>query len=512
MKDPDRLIAQILSFGRLLHDSQKVKMTDQFAGQIQKNAQELELAVEMSGSSILLQVFEFSHCGKHLDPLALRAVAVVAYATLISGNRLGIPAASKIATIDGDLAQPLKVRQKIFRLCMKQGLTIESDYMGEHVTLGPALQEFFQGGSIEPLEFDDDTVRRTVQDAQARSKRSKRKPAQTSAQILAVRMHAHVVGLQPQVRTVACRLALHLRRAEMIRRGNDPKTPNETLLFIGPSGCGKTYLVEVAGRMAGVPFGGCSATDITCEGYVGLDVDEPLKHLLIAAEHDPTVARHGIVFYDEFDKKRSSQWGLGSRDVAGASVQQGVLRLIEGADIKIGGRRSGWDSGTMVNTRGMFFIFAGAFVGLDRLVDKHIGVRLGFGAAPGAAKRERGLYDALEEYGMIPEFINRLTGILVFPAPTVDQLVTIAEMHVLPAYNRLLEGCDVGVTKEALRVLAGYALENRTYARGVKAVVSRLVEQVVFDEVRGKIRWDVPDVKRVVEDAGWGSEERRSAD
>lgn len=215
------------------------------------------------------------------------------------------------------------------------------------------------------------------------------------------------------------------------------------------------------------------------------------------------------MFFDEFDKKRTSGYEHGSRDIAGASVQQGLLKLVEGCDFQVGGRKGTGDWGaTMINTRGMFFCFAGAFVGLEQILTKHSRPSggLGFGAGSEAAKRQY-ILDGLVEFGLIPELTNRLTGVLVFPTPTVEQLVQIAERGVIPAYQKLLATCGthIQISAEAIQHMAGCALETKTFARGIKTIVARLIEDAVYEERKGLVELGAAEVARAIEAAGMGA-------
>ena len=284
-------------------------------------------------------------------------------------------------------------------------------------------------------------------------------------------------------------------------------------MFIGTSGCGKTWLAETAGRVCGLPFGAVSSTDLTAEGYVGLSVDDAVRAVITAANNDVEQARYGICFFDEFDKKRTSGWEYGSRVVGGASAQQAVLRLVEGCEFQVGGRRGSfdWFPGN-INTKGMFFVFAGAFVGLEEMPGKHAAHGIGFGPRQDGSRQQQFLYDGLIDFGMIPELINRLTGVLVFPSPTIEQLVQIAERVVIPSYCKLLaaSGADIQVSTEGLALMAECARETGTFARGNKTIVTRLIEDAVFEERQGRIQFGAAEVTRVIEAAGMASGETRT--
>src|ERR1017187_311863 len=389
----------------------------------------------------------------------------------------------------------IEARRTITQLLIAKQLVLR-DHTSNCIELGNPMLDLLAGGrEATPLEITERELWRRWQKEKAAEAKRKAKASfehLPTAKQIATKLAESVIGLDEQVRTFACRIALHQRRAALIRTDNDPGSPNESLLFIGASRCGKTWLAETAGRVCGLPFGAISSTDLTAEGYVGLSVDDAVRAVITAANNDVEVARFGLCFFDEFDKKRTSGWEYGSRDVGGASVQQAVLRLTEGCEFQVGGRRGGfdWYPGN-INTRGMFFIFAGAFIGLEELLGKHAAHGIGFRSRQNGSRQQQFLYDALQDYGMIPEFCTRLTGVLVFPSPTVAQLVQIAKCAVIPSYQKLLAGCgaDIQVTGDGIALMAQSALESGTFARGLKTVIARLVEDAVFEERRGAIQF-----------------------
>jgi len=501
----------ILHFGKLIHAEATQKPGESDPRRVETAEERLIEQLSADRSNTLLKPALNFHATKPLEPLALRVLSLVAFVQLCT-NQLASISQVAIAVADDEPARILEARQWITRLLFAKRLLlgVNSD---EALELGQQMMTLMTGagGNDMPVvvnacelhrrwrQFDSDAAKRKAKESVV---------AVPTAKQLAARIAQHVIGLDREVRTFACRLALHQRRAAMLRSGQDPGTPNEVLLFMGPSGCGKTWLAECAGRVCGLPFAATNSTDLTCEGFVGLSIDDAVKAVVAAANNDLEQARYGICFFDEFDKKRSSGWGDGGRDVAGASVQQAVLRLVEGTEHQVGGRRGSFELAYTINTKGTFFAFAGAFIGLDELLTKRSAHGIGFG---GETTRSDRLYvhDALVDYGMLPEFCNRLTGILSFPPPTIEQLVQIATRAVIPAYRRLLaaNGADLQVAPEAVRLIAEAALATGTFARGIKSVVARLVEDIVFEERKGAIALGVADVDRAIEGAGLAAAE-----
>jgi ATP-dependent Clp protease ATP-binding subunit ClpX len=502
---PSPAAIAILHFGKLIHAEATLKPGESDPRRVETAEARLIEELTADRSNTLLKPALIYHVGKPIEPIVLRILALVAYLQLATNYATAISDVAVAVAGDDEPAKVIEARQAVTRLlyCKRLLLRNNSD---DQLELGQAVLTLMTGGgNAMPATINACDLYRQWRkfDADAAKRRAKEQViAVPSAKELAARIAQHVIGLDAEVRTFACRLALHQRRAAMLRAGTDPGTPNEVLLFIGPSGCGKTWLAETAGRVCGLPFSAVSSTDMTADGYQGLNVDDALKQLLESVNHDTERARYGLTFFDEWDKKRISGAEYGSRDVAGASVQQGVLRMIEGCDVLVGGRRGGFEIPCPLNTRGLCFVFAGAFGGLDQLLGRRGAHGIGFGDSTQSERHY--LHDALVEFGMIPEFVNRLTGILSFPAPTIEQLEQVAIRAVIPGYARLLAagGADLQVSTEAVHLIAEAALATGTYARGIKSVVARLVEDIVFEERKGVIALGADEVDRAIEAAG----------
>jgi len=502
-----RIGVRLLEFGRLAYQEAQQHSTERTCSQLEEAEVALLASLSKERSALVR-----SALGSNVDGFVLRVVCYVSYISLCTDHpSISISAVAK-ALGGEDPESILEIRSVVSRLLLSKRLVLRHDC--GWVEPGQAVLDLIAGGkSALPLNPTSLSLRaawrRADAEAKQRAARAENSVKPPTAKELAQLISQQVIGLDEQVRTFACRLALHLQKAKMLQDGVDPATPNEAILFVGPSGCGKTWLAESAGRLCGIPFGAVSSSDITCEGYVGLGVDDVIKQVITAANNDVAKARSGIAFFDEWDKKRVSGYEFGGRDVAGASVQQAVLRMIEGCEFQVGGRRGSYDwPPTTIWTRGMCFVFAGAFCGLERLLLKRAGTSLGFGRVQKEATEQRYLYDALQDFGMIPEFINRLSGVLVFPPPTIPQLMEIATRSVIPVYRRLLaaSSADIEVEEAAVRLMASFALETRTYARGLKSIMARLVEDVIYEERTGTIPFSVADVGRAAEAAGLAAE------
>ena len=507
--EPKSTAVLLLEFGRLLYNEARRPQADRNPCRIQTLEEQLISQASTEKSAALKAALNFN-VSTPVDSLLLRICCVVAYLQLCSDN-LVVTVSNVVKIVaEDEPGAVLAARKMISQLLITHRLWIRTETNG-CIELGRAMHEFLSGGASEPplsLTEAELRSRRTKAEALAAKRRNGVAPdlsALPSAKKLAEDIHQSVIGSDEQVRIIASRLALHLRRAALIRASQDPGCGNECLLFIGPSGCGKTYLAEVAGKISGLPFSSMSAGDLTSEGYVGLSCSDCLRPLLTATGGDVQKARFGVAFVDEWDKKASvpTHW----RDVGGTVVQQEMLRLMEGTEVQVGGRRSGDFSGSVVfDTRGTCLIYAGAFVGL-KLDKKEVKGGIGFGAqAADERRRKASLYGALESYGMIPEFLNRLTAIMVFPEPTLDQLLMIAVRSVLPAYNRLLATykAEVVIAPPALDLLVATALSTSTYARGLKSVVAKLTEEIAYEGKPGAVVADLMLVRRAIEAVGLG--------
>ena len=500
---PSPAATAILQFGRTIHAEAQRPAAERDPQHVETAEARLIEQLATDDNPLLKPALMF-HVSKPLDPLVLRVLSLVAFIEL-GTNCCATVSDVANAVADHEPSKLLEARQTITRLLYAKRLSLQPDTVLE---LGqPMLALLTGGGSAMPLAVTPRELQAHWQRAAAAAaKRQAQADPQSlpTARQLEALISQTVIGLQEQVRTVACRFALHLRRSALIRGGNDPGSPNECLLLIGPSGCGKTFLAECAGRVSGLPFGSVSATDMSAQAYIGLSVEDSIKPLITAAGGDAERARFGVALVDEIDKKAAAPTSW--RDVGGSCVQQEFLRLMEGTTFQVGGRRGGFDDiPVQFNSRGTLFLFAGAYSGIERLMDKRSN-GIGFGGEAAGRRRQAALYEALEQYGMLAEWLNRLTAVLVFPEPTVAQLVDIANRSVIPSFNRLLVTCLCGIEPEpsAIRLLAQVARDSRTYARGLKSVIAKVVEDAIYDEKVGTLRISPTEIRRAIAAAGLG--------
>ena len=305
----------------------------------------------------------------------------------------------------------------------------------------------------------------------------------------------YVIGQEYAKKVISVAVYNHYKRVET-NTMDDIEIEKSNMLMIGPTGSGKTYLVKTLARLLDVPLAIADATSLTEAGYIGDDIESVLSKLLAAADNDVEKAEKGIVFIDEIDKiakkKNTSQ-----RDVSGESVQQGLLKLLEGSEVEVpvgANSKNAMVPLTTMNTKNILFICGGAFPGLEDIIKERLNKQASIGFQADLKDKydadpnllEKVTLDDIRNFGMIPEFIGRLPIIFTLRGLDEEMLAKILKEPknaILKQYQKLLalDEVQLDFDEEALHTIARKAMEKKTGARALRAIIEDFMLDIMYE-------------------------------
>ena len=326
----------------------------------------------------------------------------------------------------------------------------------------------------------------------------------------------YVIGQEHAKKVMSVAVYNHYKRVATDTM-DDIAIEKSNMLMIGPTGCGKTYLVKTLAKLLDVPLAIADATSLTEAGYIGDDIESVVSKLLAAADNDVEKAEHGIIFIDEIDKIAKKK-NTNQRDVSGEAVQQGMLKLLEGADVEVpigANSKNAMVPLTTVNTRNILFICGGAFPDIEDIIKERLNKQASIGFYSDLKDKydndphllEKVTVEDLRNFGMIPEFLGRLPIIFTLNGLDEDMMVKILSEPrnaILKQYQKLLALDEVKLEFDdgALHAIAAKAMEKDTGARALRAILEEYMLDIMYEIPKDDSIGEVIITKEYIEGTG----------